>query len=309
MTRRIKPYIDEISLAFNPANTKKFHIRKDKFKKGGSIMPKAVEVLESKDKMFKEAEIVAFLDTLGKDQFTKDNRELILGSFKLMGMVKDQLPDKFVEELVKAVPELKDAFTITEVKEVKFPADETKIRKEIEAELRKEMKLEKDASVIKLEGVVETMKKELSDTKVALDKEREIRELAEIKTFVKDKNELAEIKTFVKDKNIPGDIEKVSRTILLARRANSEMAKDFEDTLASTGAALTAAGVFSETGASGKGDLSNTAYEKLQKKVAEVMEKDTKLEQHKAWEGVIRQNAELYKEYTAERVTATREVH
>jgi hypothetical protein len=39
------------------------------------------------------------------------------------------------------------------------------------------------------------------------------------------------------------------------------------------------------------------------------MEKDTKLEQHKAWEGVIRQNAELYKEYTAERVTATREVH
>jgi hypothetical protein len=215
MTRRIKPYIDEISLAFNPANTKKFHMRKDKdkFKKGGSIMPKAVEVLESKDKMFKEAEIVAFLDTLGKDQFTDENREMVLGSFKLMGMVKDQLPEKFVEKLVKAVPELKDAFTITEVKEVKFPADETKIRKEIEAELRKEMKLEKDASVIKLEGVVETMKKELSGTKVALDKEREIRELAEIKTFVK-------------DKNIPGDIEKVSRTILLARRANSEMAKD-----------------------------------------------------------------------------------
>lgn len=271
-------------------------MEKDKLGRGGSVMPKAVEVLESKDRMFKEAEIIAFLDTLEKDQLTDENRELVLGSFKLMGMVKDQLPEKFVENLIKAVPELKDIFIITETKEVKIPVDEKKIRQEIKAELRKEMKLEKDAAIVELEGKIETFKEELGETKTALDKEREIRELVEIRTFIK-------------DSNVPGDIEKVSRTILLARRANPEMAKDIENTLASAGAALVAAGVFSELGASGKGDLSDTAYKQLQKKVTEAMEKDNKLEQHKAWENVIRQNAELYKEYTAEQTAATKEVH
>jgi len=271
-------------------------MRKDKLEKGGSVMPKAVEVLENKDKMFKEAEIIAFLDTLGKGQITDENREMVLGSFKLMGMVKDQLPEKFVENLVKAVPELKDAFTITEVKEVKFPADETKIRKEIETELRKEMKMEKDAAVIELEGVVETLSKELKNTTTALDKEREIRELAEIRTFVK-------------EKNVPGDIEKVSRTLLLARRANPELGKDIETTLASAGAALEAAGVFSEVGKSTPGETGEAAFEKLQKMVTEVMEKDSNLPQEKAWERVVKQNSELYKQYTAERSAAVKEVH
>ena len=298
MARRIKPYIDEISLAFNPANKKKFHMRKDenKFKKGGSIMPKAVEILESKDGMFKEAEFNAFLDTLGKDQLTDENRELVMGSFKLLGVVKDQLPKGFIEGLVKAIPELKPTFTIVKTEKVNFPADETKIRKEIEAELRKEMKLEKDQAVVKLEGEIETFKKELKTTIEALDKEREIRELAEIRTFIK-------------EKNVPGDIEKTSRTLLLARRANPELGKDIETMLKSTGEALTAAGIFSELGKSSDGPAGGRAWDKLQAKVAEVMGKDTKLEQHKAWEKIIKENSELYKEYTADRAVETKEVH
>ena len=300
MARRIKPYIDEISLAFNPANKKKFHMRKDqdKFKRGGSNMPKAIEILGNKDKMSKEVEIVAFLDGFGKDQFTSDNREAILGAFKLLDVAKDQLPDKFIEKLVKDVPELKDAFTITEVveKEVQVSADEKKLRKEIETALRKEMKIEKDENIVRLEGELETFKTELSTTKEALDKEKDIRELADIKNFVK-------------ENNIPGDLEKVSRTILLARKTNPEMAKDLEETLVASGAALTAAGTFSELGSSAPGETGKDTFGKLQKMVTEAMEKDSNLSSPKAWEKVVKQNSELYKQYTAERVVVTKEVH
>lgn len=270
---------------------------RNNLREGGNVMPNAVDVLQSKDKMFKEAEVKAFLDLFKNDQLTADNRELIEGAFKLLGVAKDGFPKDFAEKLAEAVPELGKLITLTTIKEkkVEVPADEKKIRKEVEAELRKEMKLEKDAAVVKLEGVVETMKKELGDTKTALDKEKEIRELAEIQTFIK-------------DKNIPGDIEKMSRTILLARKANPEMAKDLEETLAATGAALEAAGVFSEAGGSGDGDPSGSAFEKLQKMVTETMEND-KLESQDAWAKVVRQNAALYKEYTQGQAAAIKEVH
>ena len=95
-------------------------------------MKKAIAVLQSQDKMFKESEFTAFLDTLSKDKLTKDDREYISGAYKLLALTKDHLPADFTEGLIKAIPEFQPVFTIVEDGDVDRDEIKTEIKKELE---------------------------------------------------------------------------------------------------------------------------------------------------------------------------------
>ena len=77
--KQIKPYIEEISLAFNPANMKKFILMKE------GIMPNLVEILTSKDALLKEKEVDAVLNPLVKEmKLSQEAAEGIKGVLRVL---------------------------------------------------------------------------------------------------------------------------------------------------------------------------------------------------------------------------------
>lgn len=291
MSRQIKPDVDEISLAFDPANRKKFFMQKEGGQEG---MDKLIEILMSKDKMFKEAKIEKFLKDLDASDEVKD---AIRGSLKILTSYKDQLPATLNEQLIKAVPELKNLLSVSapisdEDRKKIEKETEKKLTKEIEKRLTKEIetKLEKaqgddDKQIKLLKDEIETLRKEIKVEKETAEKERDIRRINEIKTLIK-------------DNGIPGDLEKVSKVMLTLEKMSPEVSKDVQEMLNQAGVMIKASAAFGEFGGTGGGtDKSDKAYEKLNDMVTEAMTKDKTLSVGKAWENVVRANPDLYQEH------------
>ena len=292
MKRQIIPEVHEISLAFNPANLKKFHLRKEL--KGEELMKKAIAVLQSQDKMFKETEFLGFLDTLSKDKLTNDDREYISGAYKLLALTKDNLPASFIEDLVKAVPEFQPVFTIVE--EAKVDREEIKkelktemepqLRIEIKKEVETEMKKDKDEVVEDLKTQIETLRKDVKTSQEDLQKEADARRTVELITELK-------------DESVP-DPEKRAATILKTEKLDKDAGNELKESLIASAKMVKEA--MGEIGTSRDGIVAGDAYEKLQKEAKIAMEKDVKLQLHEAMAKVARENPKLYAEYNKERL-------
>lgn len=292
--RQIKPDVDEISLAFDPANRKKFFMQKEGGQEG---MDKLIEILKSKDKMFKEAKIEKFLKDLDTSDEVKD---AVRGSLKILTSYKDQIPATLNEQLIKAVPELKDLLSVSvpatlsdeDWKKIEKEA-EKRLTKEIEKRLTKEItaKLEKaqgdgDKQIKLLKDEIEVLRKDVKTEKETAEKERDIRRINEIQALIK-------------DKGIPGDPEKISKVMLTLEKMSPEVSKDVQEMLNQAGVMIKASAVFGEFGGVGSGDIAagDKAYEKLNDMVTEAMTKDKSLSVGKAWENVVRANPNLYQEH------------
>lgn len=278
MPKRIRPDVNEISLAFNPANMKKFLMHKDddkkNLKKGEETMEKLIKILKDKGLLSDEK---AFANALKKANVTE------------LAIAEDF--EKVFEVVVDLMPKVDE-------KEIRKDL-EAKIRKTLESELRKTLEPEIRKALEKELGKAEneTIKllkdevKQLGDDLKAARKEVETE---------RDARRLSEIKESVKDMGVPGDLEKISKTILMTEKINPELAKDITETLKETGEAFKTSGAFLELGSSRGGEELGKAYDELIKLRNAAMEKDSNLTEQAAMRKVCRENPKLYQEYTKE---------
>jgi len=296
--KQIKPYIEEISLAFNPANMKKFILMKE------GVMPNLVEILTSKDALLKEKEVNAVLDPLVKEmKLSQEAADGIKGVLRVLNAYKDGIPKSILSTLAKAVPEYAEFANPEEnaeehkarmdkavdaaVKEAKdkfLKEEKAKIEAQVKKDLEAQMK--KEGGVEALQAEVQGLKKEVADSKKEAEK-------------AKDDSRLIELKALVKEIGVPGDVNTQAKTIFSLEKMNPDLAKEHIEGLKKTATMLKAAGLLSEVGSSGPG-TSKDAYEKLMKKVDE-LKKDGKLTDTEAFTKAVRDNPELYKEYRNER--------
>ena len=296
--KQIKPYVEEISLAFDPANKKKFILMKE------GIMPNLVEVLTSKDEMFKGKEVGAFLDALVKDQkLTQDGSDAIQGALRVLYAFKDGIPRGILSNLAKSIPDYADfAIPVDEdadAREARFAKElETakndfleKEKGKLEADLRKqiEKEMKKDGDPKALQARVDQLEKDIKDSKTEIADSKKEAEKA------KDDARLVALKAMVKEINVIGDVDKHANTIFSLEKISADLAKDYIDQLKDVKTRLDAAGMFSELGLEGPSE-SGSAYEKLVK-VVEGLTKEGKLSQSEAWRKAAKDNPELYKEY------------
>lgn len=169
---------------------------------------------------------------------------------------------------------------------------EDRIRASLEPKIRAEIRAE-------LEGadnqVLEMMRSEIdvlrTEVRVAKDKAQNEEDL----------RLRSEFRIFVVDNHIPGDSNKLVETMLSLKKTNEEAFKSYQDTLHAAGEAMKAAGVFGEIGSRNALDTVASAYVRLQEKKVEIMKSNPSMTESQAWRNAIRDNPELYKEYTISR--------
>ena len=264
MATRIIPKVKEISLAFNPANKRKFILHKDE--KGGEIMK--IEDLKTVE------DFQAFL----KEQKVSDDAAALLTDVFMSSVVQKDLKAE-IEKEIKAKLE----------KDVRAAAEKDlreKLEKEIQAKVEKEVGMTKDAEIQKLSETVTALQKETDETKTLL-------------MIEKDARRVTELEKEIKATGVPGDITKMAKDFLEIEKVNPELAKNVMSSYKEFGTAIKAAEVFKEHGSSGEG-ASGTAYEELRKIAKEEMKKDKDLSELDAFALAARQNPSLYREYNAE---------
>lgn len=270
MPKQIKPTVKEISLAFDPANMKKFLLRKEAQKGNGGD-----------NKMAKEAIIKALVEG-DEYPFVKDDTEW-LNSLSEETLTKMQT---FKKEKVD-----KDAIKAELRKEVEAEIKE-QVRKDLEKEIREQIKteLEKDK---KTDPEILNLKKELKESQDVISvMQKELEDERNLRLT-------KEMEAFIKDNGVPGDAEKLTKTLVSLKKSNEEAFVSMKESLKAAGDAVLAAGVFSEIGHGGDSDVSS-AYQRLQKEKEKIMEKD-KIGEAAAWKKAIRDNPTLYKEYIEKR--------
>jgi len=280
--KKIKPVVEEISLAFNPASGKSFFMKKEE----EVGMKDLVEILESATKLEKEEEVTKFLGALIKaKEISEKAANAVRGALKLLNKYKGELPKGIFSSLSKLIPEYGQYAAPAET------ADEKKAKEDaLTAKIKKESEdqsvgddLKKELSDMKKE--ISDLKKETADAKALAEKESRLRRNLEIRV------------AFEKD-NTPGDIEKMTRVLQSLEDINPELAKDYSSVIKEFSTMLKATGVFGEIGGSGgSGGSDQVPYEKMRKMVEERLTKDTSITPAKAWKDVIRDNPTLYKEY------------
>lgn len=177
---------------------------------------------------------------------------------------------------------------LVDVKKDQIDEDELRaeIKRELEAPGADKIKL-LDDQVITLKTTIETLTTEVNDTKIIAQNEA-------------DERKKMEFTQLIKDKNIPGDIEKLVKTMLALSKGDAEVFETYKESLEVAGQSLTAAGIFSELGSGSGSDSGESAYVKLQSLKVEAMKSDSNLSETQAWKAVVRGNQKLYKEYMAE---------
>jgi len=253
VAKRIIPLIEEISLAYEPANKRRFIMKKEvkdmKYEELLKELEKCEEVALEKGE---------YIEGLLKDAKLSDEaRAVVKLGLGIMATKADELPEGLFKDIAK-VPEYKFVGVKVEKKEEK---------KEVEP-LKKEL---------------EEAQKMIKEMQAELEKERDARRLGELITMVK-------------DFGAPGDAEKTAKVLLTLEKTSEDAFEEMKKNLEAAGAALKAAGVFSEIGSSGAGTGADSAYERLRKAKDEILEKD-KVSEDVAWERAVKQNPELYKEY------------
>jgi len=298
MVMRIKPRVQEISLAFNPANKRKFILHKDV--KGGNVMPKfAISVLEKEELATDEAAFAKFL----KDQkLDKDTAEAVCGAYRLLALSKDKLPETFMPELRKSFPSMVKLFVVQ-----KDEKGEKKVRAAIEKELKvslekeiriaveKEMNMTKDEEVKTLQKDLETLQKESEETKKLLVVEKDARRLMELRK---------EIEGF----GVPGDLDKLAKDVLVAENTSPELGARFLESYKEMGTSFKASNdIFKELGSSGSGVNEDEFAGKVTKLVKDKMTANADLLEIDARREVMKENPSMYAEYNKEHYRRIRE--
>lgn len=297
MPTRIKPHVQEISLAFNPANKRKFILHKDE--KGGNVMPKfAISVLEKDEVLDGEKAFAKFLE---KEKLDEDTTDTVLGAYRLMTFSKDQLPENFIAKMHKSFP---DVFAPLEV-----PKDEKELRANVEKDLRvalekeirtaveKEMNMSKDEEVKVLSDALEVLQKESDETKKLLVVEKDARRSIELK------KELV-------DSGVPGDLDKMAKDVLEAEKVNPELGQRFLTSFKDLGTVFKASDVLlKEIGSSGSGEDEDSAYNKMTKIAKDKMAANTDLSRADAFAAAAKENPAMYREYNEEHFRRIREAH
>jgi len=299
MPTRIKPHVQEISLAFNPANKRKFILHKDK--KGENDMPKyAISVLEKDELATGE---VAFAKFLKDQKLDKDTAEAVCGAYRLLDLSKDKLPKDFVPKLHKSFPAMTKLFVVEK------DADEGKIRTAVEKELRvsiekdvrtaveKEMNLTKDEEVKTLQKDLDTLRKESEETKELLVVEKDARRFIELQK---------EIGNF----GIPGDLDKLAKDALAIEKKDPDLGKRVLESYKEMGTSLQATSeLFKELGSSGQGLEESSNDGKVAKLVKDKMAAKTDLSEVDAKREVMAENPALYAEYNKDHYRRIREAN
>jgi len=277
MPTRIKPKVEEISLAFNPANKRKFILHKDE--KGGSVMPTNKEV---------------FVKFLKDQKFDEDSAKAMLGAYQTL-VLKEKGQEDFVAELYKSFP---DAFVHLKLKKDEKGEKALKatiekalrvtLEKEIRTSVEKEMGMSKDVEIKTLTDMVENLKKESDETKKLL-------------VVEKDARRLGEIHDVLKKSGVPGDLDKMAKDVLDAEKVNPELGKNFLTSYKDLGTSFKASEeLFKEIGSSADGIDVDSVHGEMEKLAKDKMKADDSLSQMDAWKQVAQEDPALYARYNKE---------
>ncbi len=290
MAKQIKPFVAEISLAFDPANQKKFLMKKE------AKMPKSlIKILQSEDALVKETAIDAALEAISKtNKMSKDAQSAVKGALKILTAFEKELPEGVLSTLFKDIPEY-EVFIASSPAETDADRD-VRLKKErevLEKEIREAVTIEVRAALEKeYKGGDAEMKKTITDLTT------QVSTLKKDLDESKDEKRRGEITTMLKEINVIGDVEKMTRSLFTLEKMDKEMFKDEMKRLTETSTLLEQSELFKEQGSNGEGDLSGSkpAYKKLVGLVKDLMNKE-KLKESEAWIRVGKENPTLYKEY------------
>jgi len=272
--------VNEISLAFNPANRKQFIMRKDM---EVTMFDKIIEMLKDGDIKFKEEELQKFFKEV---KLSDEGQGAVLAIAKIVKSTDEHISDDFFGKLVKAVPEFTKLAQIVEIKsEPNKEALEQLVKditKEVEEELRKESDMGDDVIKLMKDEITE-LKKDRDQGVKDLETEKDIR----IKT---------EIKALVKDGNFPGDFDDTVELLAELKKTSESVYDKTVTAFEKSAKIMEAAGLFKETGAVGDGNPADTAYDELMVKVETYMKENDKATVPEAMKAVARANKDLYRE-------------
>lgn len=252
------------------------------FPKQDSLLQKMLSKFFKKgDSHMDKAQMIKFLITDEKYPFGKDDQKSL-----------EQMDVKMLEWIIDFKKDDVDKEAIR--KEITTELTKT-LTKDLTEKITKELKLPGDDKInllndeiVTFKDTIKALSKEVNDTKIIAQTEADERKKME---FIQ----------FIKDKNVPGDVEKLTKTMLVLSKGDQEHFKAYKESLESAGASLTDAGIFSELGSESEGDSGDSAYLTLQSLKVEAMKKDNTMTETQAWKFVVKGNTKLYNEYMAER--------
>jgi len=284
LAQQIKPFIEEISLAFNPANRRQFILRKDMEE---TMFDKLIEMLKDQEVKFKEPELLAFCK---EAKLSEEGQNAILAISKIVRATDKDIPDVVFGKLAKAIPELAKLAQVVEVPvapdlEALKTLKET-LTKEIEIELRKETDMG--------DTVIAVMKKDMEDLKT------EKAQMQKDMQLIKDKALEIEIKSLVKDEGFVGDFDGNVKLLVGLKKADESLFDQTVESFKSSAKLMKAAGLFSEIG-SGSHETKpegKSASDKLIEIAKELRKDDPTLSEPESMKKAARANLDLYKEQT-----------
>lgn len=277
--KRIKPKVEEISLAYNPANRKKFFMFKEE------DMDNIIKALQDEAPLLKEEAVDSALKSLSVNE---NGQKAVKASLKILNMFKDDIPKSVISSLASTVPEyaifVSPSMTDEEIDKLKKDIQE-QTKKETEDAMKKEGSGNEVITVLtaKVEALEKDLIAEKDKTQKAVDTQRS-----------------AEIHQSLKEMHVPGDLEVLSKDLVNVEKDSPASFASIMKTYKDCGTMLDAAGVLSEIGVVGN-ETGTSAFAQLDTLAKEKLEKDTSTTPAKAWKDVIRDNPDLYKRYTVER--------
>jgi hypothetical protein len=275
MARRIRVHTEEVSLAYNPANKRKFIMTKE----AETMYEELIAILKTAEPLSKETE----LDTAFTAMKLSDKAVgMVKGALRILSKCKDELPKGIFNALAKVAPDYEGFVVLGATKE--------ELRKEVEVDLTRE--------------ITEKLRKEFGDA-VTLKQSLDVT-LAENKLLKdqlvteKDAKRMLEIASELKKDKIIGDIDKMAKVLFSLEKISPDLAKDAREEYKKSSDKLAAFGLDSEEGSAGDGSQGETAWKEIQAKKDDLMTKDAKLSEADALTKVLKENPGLYNRYLAE---------
>jgi len=286
MARRIKPYVEEVSLAINPANKKRFFL----FKETDMDLIKLKSIISEKDSGKRESLIKEML---------KDRLDLYPVVSIMFNLLNDKSSDedckKFiatVESLLKDVPK-PEQINKEDLKKGLEAELKENLRKEIREELEKDSKASPEFKLLK--DQVLQMQKDLKSTQETLEKERKDN------SETKGKLRRAEVREMFNEIEAIGDLDKMVDRFIKLEKLDKEIAQEYFDGIKENTLMIKEAGYLSEIGSSGSGSNFKTSDDKIMVLAKEEMKKDSNLSLDKAINFVLKANPDLYKDHMKRR--------
>lgn len=185
-----------------------------------------------------------------------------------------------------------------ELKDLLAKIDDEELRAKIEEEIEKlesaeEGDEEGKEDVIDKSELPEELRKRFDDMEAA------VKEAQDLAKREREKRLEVEFNKKAKEYSNVGEVEKIASILMKVSESDEELASDIEEILKSAEERLTNSELFLEKGDGGN-DATN-AEEVIEKKTKELMKADTGLTYAKAQRQVLRENPDLYTEYSNQR--------